>query len=154
MRRVFEPFFSPQNRRMLRGRHSTGRTLCQSLALAITGAGAAVFRAIAEADGNVAVSPASLEIALTMAAAGATQESRTFQELCSVLGHDEIGNEAVVHASMKKTLTQLLGRSSRKRIIVRHGLQSASSRSSPIAAKMSSMQTSSRCRAQSSSTRG
>jgi hypothetical protein len=49
---------------MLRGRHSTGRTLSQSLTLAITGAGAAVFRALAEADWNIAVSPASLEIAL------------------------------------------------------------------------------------------
>jgi hypothetical protein len=103
---------------MLRGRHSTGRTLSQSLAFAITGAGAAVFRALAETDGNSTVSPASLEIVLVMAAAGATPESRTFQELCSVLGHDEISNEAVVHASMKKTLMQLLCWSSRKLIIV------------------------------------
>ena len=132
---------------MLRGK-------CPSQAPALAGAGAAVFRALAEADGNVAASPASLEIALAMAAAGATPESGTFQELRAVLGHDEIGDEAVVHASMKKTLMQLLGWSSRKLIIVRYGLQSASSRSSPIAAKMSSAQTSSRCRAQSSSTRG
>ena len=107
---------------MLRG---PGRTQCPSQAPALTGAGAAVFRALAEADGNVAASPASLEIALAMAAAGAAPESGTFQELRAVLGHDEIGDEAVVHASMKKTLTQLLGGSPRKRIIVANSIWAA-----------------------------
>ena len=107
---------------MLRG---PGRTQCPSQAPALTGAGAAVFRALAEADGNVAASPASLEIALAMAAAGAAPESGTFQELRAVLGHDEIGDEAVVHASMKKTLAQLLGGSPRKRIIVANSIWAA-----------------------------
>ena len=107
---------------MLRG---PGRTQCPSQAPALTGAGAAVFRALAEADGNVAASPASLEIALAMAAAGAAPESGTFQELRAVLGHDEIGDEAVVHASMKKTLVQLLGGSPRKRIIVANSIWAA-----------------------------
>ena len=106
---------------MLRG---PGRTQCPSQTPALTGAGA-VFRALAEADGNVAASPASLEIALAMAAAGAAPESGTFQELRAVLGHDEIGDEAVVHASMKKTLVQLLGGSPRKRIIVANSIWAA-----------------------------
>jgi serpin B len=110
---------------MLRDSRSTERPRCPSRAPALTGAGAAVFRALAEADGNVAVSPASLEIALAMAAAGATPDSRTFQELSAVLGLDEIGDEAVVHASMKKTLAQLLGGSPRKRIIVANSIWAA-----------------------------
>jgi serpin B len=108
---------------MLRGSRSTGRTQCPSQAPALAGAGAAVFRALAEADGNVAVSPASLEIALAMAAAGATPESRTLQQLRAALGHDE--TEAVVHASMRETLAQLLGGSSRKRIIVANSIWAA-----------------------------
>jgi len=108
---------------MLRG--PAARTRSPSQALAGSGAGAAVFRALAEADGNVAASPASLEIALAMAAAGATPDSGTFRELRAVLGHDELGDEAAVHASTKTTLAQLLGGSSRKRIIVANSIWAA-----------------------------
>ncbi len=63
---------------------------------AAPGAGAAVFLVICGTKGNVATSPVSLEIALSMAAAGATLDSRTFEELRHVLGH--AGTEEDVHA--------------------------------------------------------
>jgi hypothetical protein len=52
-----------------------------------------------------------------MAAAGATPESRTFQELRAALGHDE----SVVHAS----LAQLPGGGSRERLIVANSIWAA-----------------------------
>lgn len=106
-------------------RTPAARTRSPSQALAGSGAGAAVFRALAEADGNVAASPASLEIALAMAAAGATPDSGTFRELRAVLGHDELGDEAAVHASTKQTLALLLGGSPRARIIVANSIWAA-----------------------------
>jgi len=84
------------------------------------GAGAAVFLALCDTVGNVATSPASLEIALSMAAAGATLDSRTFEELRHVLGH--AGTEEDVHARLKQTFEQLLGGGSRTQMIVANSL--------------------------------
>ncbi len=71
------------------------------------GAGAAVFLALCDTEGNVATSPTSLEIALSMAATGATLYSSTFEELRNVLGH--AGTEEDEHARLKETFELLLG---------------------------------------------
>ena len=83
-------------------------------------AGAAVFLALCRREGNVASSPASLEIALSMAAAGASVGTRTYAELCQALGHT--GEEHEVHARLAGIIQLLLGCGSRKQMLVANSL--------------------------------
>ena len=67
-----------------------------------------LFKAVCAAEsGNVVISPFSVLVALSMAAAGSTDGGKNFLELSSFLGHDAFGSEVEAHKRSSEMLESL-----------------------------------------------
>jgi len=79
------------------------------MASPVTIAGSKLFKAVTKAEkGNVAISPMSIVVAMSMAAAGATEGSATATEIREAMGHGAVGgDEKKVHSYFTQLLQSL-----------------------------------------------
>lgn len=93
----------------LRGAESKGTKVSKNMISPITVSGSKLFQTVSSSEkGNVVVSPISVVVAMSMAAAGATEGSETAKEIQEAMGHNVMGGgEKKVHEYFSELLQSL-----------------------------------------------